>query len=228
MARGNFIGTDITGRQALPNANGGVGLGGSQNHLGGERADEANVISGNRGDGIGSPSDYNYIAGNYIGTDSTGQVAIGNGRFGVSLTGMHSVLQSNVVANNPAGIFMDPQSCNTLRRNSIWGNVKSIAYSRCCGPAAPVITMVSTTSVMGTACVGCDVEVFSDSEDEGRVFEGATVSDPSGAFTFTKASGHLIGPNVTATATDTAGNTSEFSEPKPLPGRPVRRHLPRR
>jgi len=72
------------------------------------------------------------------------------------------------------------------------------------------------------------VEIFSDSDDQGRIFEGATFSDFSGTFTFTKASGHLTGPNVTATATDTAGNTSEFSEPRPLPGWPVRRHLPRR
>jgi hypothetical protein len=77
------------------------------------------------------------------------------------------------------------------------------------------------------ACAGCTVEVFSDDDAEGRLFEGATVSDPSGAFAFTKAPNYLVGPNVTATATDTAGNTSEFSEPKRLPGRPVRRHLPR-
>jgi hypothetical protein len=229
VARGNLIGTDITGRQALPNAGGGVGLGGSQIHLGGERADEANVISGNSWSGIGSASDYNYIAGNYIGTDSTGQVALGNNSSAVYLAGMHSVLQSNVVANNPTGIVMDPLSCNTLRRNSIYGNAgQSIAYSRCCGPTAPVITIVSATRVVGTACAGCDVEIFSDSEDEGRLFEGATVSNASGSFTFTKASGYLTGPNVTATATDASGNTSEFSEPKPLPGWPVRRHLPQR
>jgi hypothetical protein len=229
LARGNLIGTDITGRRALPNASGGVGLGGSQIHLGGERADEANVISGNSWSGIGSASDYNYIAGNYIGTDSTGQVALGNNSSAVYLAGMHSVLQSNVVANSSAGIVMGPLSCNTLRRNSIYGNAgQGIAYSRCCGPAAPVITIVGATRVVGTACAGCDVEIFSDSGNQGRVFEGGTVSDASGAFTFTKSSGHLTGPDVTATATDTAGNTSEFSEPKPFPGWPARRHLPRR
>jgi len=228
VALGNFIGTDITGRQALPNANAGVGLGGSQIHLGGERADEANVISGNRGDGIGSPSDYNYVAGNYIGTDSTGQVAIGNGRFGVSLTGMHSVLQSNVVANSSAGVVMNPLSCNTLRRNSIHGNAdKGIAYSRCCPLAAPVITTVGATGVAGTACPGCDVEIFSDSEDEGRVFEGSAVANQSGAFTFGRVAGNLAGPNVTATATDNSGNTSEFSPPVRVPPRPPRRHLGR-
>ncbi len=231
VARGNFIGTDITGRRAVPNAHGGIGLGGSQIHLGGERADEANVISGNSWSGIGSASDYNYIAGNYIGTDSTGQIALGNNFVGVFLAGMHNVLQSNVVANNPGGILFDPLSCNTLRRNSIHGNAgKGIAYSS--GGAgeltAPVITMVGATSIVGTACSGCEVEIFSDSEDEGGVFEGGTVADASGKFTFTKASGYLTGPNVTATATDTAGNTSEFAEPKPLPGWPVRRHLPRR
>jgi hypothetical protein len=229
VARGNLIGTDVTGRHALPNGGGGVGLGGIHSHLGGERTDEGNVISGNVGTGIGSASDYNYVAGNYVGTDITGQAALGNDRSAIYLAGMHSVLQNNIVANNLGGVFMQPLSCNTLRRNSIHGHVgKGIAYSGCCGLAVPVITMVSATSVAGTACADCEVEIFSDSEDEGRVFEGDTVANASGAFTFIKASGYLTGPNVTATATDTAGSTSEFSDPRPLPGWPVRRHLPRR
>jgi hypothetical protein len=76
--------------------------------------------------------------------------------------------------------------------------------------SSPVITAVSVAQVSGTACPGCTVEVFSDDEDEGRIFEGSTVADGSGNWSL-----HVspAGPNVTATATDAAGNTSEFSAP---------------
>jgi len=56
------------------------------------------------------------------------------------------------------------------------------------------------------------VEIFSDAEDEGRIYEGNTVANSSGAFIFDKG-GSLVGPYVTATATDSEGNTSEFSSP---------------
>lgn len=42
------------------------------------------------------------------------------------------------------------------------------------------------------------------------IYEGATVSGGMGIFAFAK-SGGLTGAYVTATATDSAGNTSEFS-----------------
>jgi hypothetical protein len=42
------------------------------------------------------------------------------------------------------------------------------------------------------------------------VYEGSTTADGAGNWTF---DGSLHGPNVTATATDAAGNTSEFSAP---------------
>jgi hypothetical protein len=76
--------------------------------------------------------------------------------------------------------------------------------------------MATSSSITGTACAGCTVEIFSDAEDEGRIFEGTAVADASGNFTFTRA-GLLTGPNITATATDHKGNTSEFSAPKRIP-----------
>src|SRR5207249_5138053 len=62
----------------------------------------------------------------------------------------------------------------------------------------------------GTACSGCIVDVFSDNEDEGRVYHGSATADASGNWNF---AGATVGPNVTATATDAANNTSEFSPP---------------
>ncbi len=78
-------------------------------------------------------------------------------------------------------------------------------------PPAPIITSVGSNILAGTACPGCEVEIFSDSEDEGRVFEGSTVADGSGAFAFSKGAGRFTESNVTATATDGDGRTSVFS-----------------
>ena len=75
--------------------------------------------------------------------------------------------------------------------------------------AAP--TVASTASAKGTACRGCDVDIFSDDKDEGRIFEGSTTaSTASGVWRFP---GPVTGPSVTTTATDGSGNTSEFSPP---------------
>jgi hypothetical protein len=68
--------------------------------------------------------------------------------------------------------------------------------------------------VTGTACANCTVEVFSDSSDEGEVYEGQTTAGGAGDFTFNKGSA-LAGPNIMATATDADGNTSEFSARAP-------------
>jgi len=75
-----------------------------------------------------------------------------------------------------------------------------------------VITSVTATQVSGTACANCTIEIFSDANGEGAIYEGTTTADASGNWVFTKPGG-LTGPNVTATATDGKGNTSEFLAP---------------
>jgi hypothetical protein len=84
---GDFLGTDPTGTQAAPN-NVGVEIdGGAANNLIGTNGDgvhdaaERNVISGNQFAGIwinGRGTDGNAIAGNFIGTSVTGDVALNN------------------------------------------------------------------------------------------------------------------------------------------------------
>ncbi|GAI30786.1 unnamed protein product, partial [marine sediment metagenome] len=56
----------------------------------------------------------------------------------------------------------------------------------------------------------CIVEIFSDSGDEGEVYEGQATSNEFGAFTFNKGAS-FAGPHLAATTTDSGGNTSEFS-----------------
>ncbi len=81
---GDYIGTDLTGNVAIGNVSGGVFLigGASDNTIGGTTPAARNVISGNVGNGvaiIGPGTNDNMVAGNYIGTDSSGTHALGNG-----------------------------------------------------------------------------------------------------------------------------------------------------
>jgi uncharacterized delta-60 repeat protein len=92
VLKGNFIGTDLTGTQARPNAGHGVlitqsapGVGGSFNLVGGNAESDGNVLSGNQGAGVyflGSGGN-NDIRHNRIGTGAGGTEARGNNRAGV-------------------------------------------------------------------------------------------------------------------------------------------------
>jgi parallel beta-helix repeat protein len=222
LVLGNWIGTDVSGAKSLPNYWGGLHLGvGGRVLAGGADAAGRNVVSGNSrsanwGWGVRVEGAHHYLAGNYVGIDATGSGALANGGAGVWLRfSENSFIQGNVIAHNTeGGVVVESYASNTLRRNSIYGH--SVGGIRLLGGneslAAPVITAVNPTSVSGIACPGCTVEFFSDAEDEGRFYEGATVADDSGRFELRKPS-RLTGPYITATATDREGNTSEFSQP---------------
>jgi titin len=90
---GNNIGTDGAGSFAIFNGLDGVRLanGASWNTIGGTQSGQGNLISGNKGAGVridsgtGTTFD-NVVAGNYIGTDHSGTVAIPNST-GVIISG---------------------------------------------------------------------------------------------------------------------------------------------
>ena len=84
VVEGNYIGTDASGTATLGNAEDGVLLttGAQDNTIGGTTASARNIISGNTTDGVeitGSGATGNLVAADFIGTDMTGTVAIGNG-----------------------------------------------------------------------------------------------------------------------------------------------------
>jgi len=87
---GSYIGTDVTGTKALPNADSGVDIygGASGNTVGGTTAAARNIVSGNKGDAvdISRPgTSANLIEGDFIGTDITGTTALANAGAGVSI-----------------------------------------------------------------------------------------------------------------------------------------------
>ena len=102
---GNKIGVAAGGTSALGNVAGGVEVAGSSanNTIGGSEAGAGNVISGNKGDGIGihdSGTMGNAVEGNRIGTDSTGVAPVGNGANGVEV---YSGATNNTIGGTEAG-----------------------------------------------------------------------------------------------------------------------------
>ena len=81
VIQGNYIGTDITGTQDRGNTLDGIRIraGASNTTIGGTAIGAGNVISANVDDGIDmEDTTGNVIQGNFIGTDATGTVALGN------------------------------------------------------------------------------------------------------------------------------------------------------
>ena len=91
VVQGNYIGIASDGITPLGNAQHGISIGsGTGNVIGGTIAGASNTISGNGENGVRFSSSFNSankIKGNFIGTDSTGVVAVGNGENGVLIEG---------------------------------------------------------------------------------------------------------------------------------------------
>jgi titin len=133
LVQGNYFGTDATGTVALPNAGDGVtaqGAGG--NTIGGTNAGAGNLLSGNGQGGVGlkgAGSDTNLVQGNFIGTDASGRLALGNALSGLTIFGGNSNLvggattaaRNIVSANKLAGVYITTNSVGNLVQGNFIG-----------------------------------------------------------------------------------------------------------
>ena len=141
--QGNYIGTDVTGTEPIPNATGML-ITGPNVVVGGSAAGAGNVIafcSASSGTGTGGIDVYGasdaVIQGNFIGTDATGTLNLGNkgkGIFleqspnGVTIGGVGAG-EGNIIAFNGSGtaggsgIVIQSGTGNRIRGNRIYGNV---------------------------------------------------------------------------------------------------------
>jgi len=168
----------------------------------------------------GDGTSFNIITGNLIGTDASGTYDRGNSSSGVGIEdgATHNIIgPNNIIAYNVNGIeIWDSNSIgNTITQNSIHDNVyEGIPLLNGGNTELPTPVIIefdlAAGTVTGIADAGCTIEVFSDSSDEGEIYEGQTTADGSGFFAFSKGTS-LTGPCLTATATDADGNTSGFS-----------------
>jgi CSLREA domain-containing protein len=129
VIRGNYIGTDVTGEVAIPNANG-ISLAAGRDVVGGGSG-AGNVISGNTNLGVELASGGNRLLGNRIGLSVSGQ-PLGNGSDGVSITGTgtgtkiggsKSAVANRIASNGGNGVSVEGGT-NGVRilRNSIHDN----------------------------------------------------------------------------------------------------------
>ena len=218
---GNYIGANAAGTKTIGNQGDGVSLmwGSDSSIVGGTEPGEGNLIIGNQLRGISVSAVVNTkISGNFIGTNSKATENLGNKRHGISISygAQNSTIgPANVIAFNTTGIFVvsDSSTQNTITQNSITKNGGMGIDNYLGGNTElnpPQITLITSSSISGTAPANSTVEIFSDPEDEGKIYEGTVIADGAGNFQWI---GTVSEPNVTATATDAAGNTSEFSSP---------------
>lgn len=92
--QGNYVGTTPSGSAALANSADGITISGSPaNLVGGPDLGEGNLLSGNGKSGLslsGMAAARNVVQGNFVGTDVTGLLALGNGSPGIWLNGSAS------------------------------------------------------------------------------------------------------------------------------------------
>jgi hypothetical protein len=159
--QGNLIGTDITGANKVPNSTGVQSLG-LNSLVGGLTPGARNVVSGNQGDGVYIRGAGSKAQGNYIGTDITGTLALGNNGNGV-VAGENALIGGTV-----------PEARNIISANGNLGNV-ALGYNNS-GSAATVQGNFIGTDVTGTRALGgpsAGVNIVSNNNVIGGLVAGA-------------------------------------------------------
>jgi parallel beta-helix repeat protein len=247
LVDGNLIGTNAAGNQALGNGGEGLVMWDVFNS-----SITGNVASGNGVNGIVVESDPGnvVIQGNFVGTDKTGTINLGNQRFGVSIEGCSSADGNitiggsaagagNVIAFNggselgSGGVQVYNSTGVLISRNSIFANLGPGITSST--PAPPVLTFQPDPSTPGfgtlsgtltaAANTAFTIEIFSSptvptSGDEQGKTYVTSVSVTTGASGVGSFSVTEPTGIYTATATDPNDNTSNFSTVTSIPVTP--------
>lgn len=199
--QGNFIGTDYSGDRVLPNG-GGVDLisQAARNTIGGTTSAARNLISGNIRSGVTlSSAPENLIAGNYIGTNLAGSVALPNGEDGITLSdnetvnnqigGVTTGARNLISGNRGAGVFLG----STGDGNQIQGNyIGTNANGSGALPNRAGVSLleVSTPTEIGGSVPGAGNLI------SGNLGDGVELEESA----FTSIRGNFIGTNATGTA----------------------------
>jgi len=188
---GNLIGVDKTGMIAIGNTFDGIVLDITANNNligtngdGSADAEERNIISGNSFGGISIIGDNNVVAGNYIGTDATGNTGHGNLRYGVSLgngatgnligtdgDGIADAAEGNLISGNGRfGVQLSGAAHNTISGNLI-GTDKNGALAIPNGHTAPEFGGIRITNSSFSNVIGTDGDGIGDAV-EGNLISG--------------------------------------------------------
>jgi hypothetical protein len=227
--RANYIGTNAASATDLGNGTNGVaiGYGAADNRVFG-----GNVIGCNTGTGVylfGDGTTGNTISGNFLGTDRTGTLALGNTLRGVDIrdgangntVGGSSRESGNLIAfNGDYGVLVDSANQNAILFNSIYGNAVGgigLFDGANNNQAAPELTSAvvsgSRTTLRGAAANAnslVQLQVFENGPNgQVLVYSGWVQTDKNGDFKVTL-QGVVAGDVLTATVT-VRQNTSQFA-----------------
>lgn len=210
---GNYVGTDFTGTTDLHNGLG-IGLNSTNGSVvGGNGAAQANVIA------------YNSTAGVSIGSSGGGYIGHGN-----------TVQGNSIYGNVGLGIDLstNQNSADGLVTQNTGQAIATVTNGLQNFPQLQFAVAGSTTRILGTLSIAAPdarhnpanykIDVYANmaSERQGKQYLGSfTVEiDPTSSVAFDKYLPWVTqaGQYLTATATDAAGNTSEFSAPLALVG----------
>ncbi|MGO8678775.1 MAG: beta strand repeat-containing protein [Limisphaerales bacterium] len=201
---GNFIGTTAGGRTRSPNSNNGVIVYDSaDNVIGGVEAGGGNVIAGNGGSGIylfGAGSTGNVVQGNYLGTDATGSLALGNTADGVTISGAPSNVIGGtasgagnlILANSEAGVFI---TGSTATNNVVQGNNIGTGGQALGNSYAGLTISVAGANLIGGTAAGAGNLI------SGNVQDGIFVTNSTGILI----QGNRIGVNPAGTGATSNG-----------------------
>jgi hypothetical protein len=149
VIQGNYIGVDSTGTIRRAN-NYGIVMTGDHNLIGGTSTAARNIISANNSYGVSIGGANNVVQGNFIGTDVTGTVALGNGIEGLDLSSGSGQLVNNLVGGTVVGA-----------RNVISGNTNYNLVLRSAGNVIQgnfIGTDVTGTAKLSSNATGIDLE----------------------------------------------------------------------
>lgn len=122
---GNHVGVNAAGTAALGNGGAGIELSNqtTRNAIGLAASARFNVIGGNTLEGVRLSALGNSVNFNFIGTDSTSALDLGNALDGISITTNSNQIHSNTIRNNDgAGILVSAGSGNLLSGNVVAAN----------------------------------------------------------------------------------------------------------
>ncbi|MBX2843493.1 MAG: VCBS repeat-containing protein [Flammeovirgaceae bacterium] len=224
---GNIIGANKLGNTALGGKIG-IHLTGNSKHIqiGGNLANQSNLVSGHSDFGIFIESDSNTVYGNYIGTDISGISNLGNTLENVRVRGSFNKIggvvfgEGNRIAFGGIGVNVDVAGAqsNLIRGNSIFCNATGInlANSANNNINAPVVFYANKTEIIGTSEANSLIDLYTDSlssctPEQGKYLLGSTLSGALGHWSFSGNFAHSH--EITAIVTDGAKNSSSFSIP---------------
>jgi hypothetical protein len=228
VVRANLIGTDGSSSESNlgNNAQGvDIALGAANNSITG-----GNVIGGNLGTGIyihDAGTTGNTVSGNFIGTDSTGTVDLGNGLQGVdirngangNMIGGSTAAAGNMIAfNHDYGVLVIDSKDKILSNNIFANHTRGIGEFGTGNNQQPAPVLNTATLASGTTTITGNLaqpntsvllQLFKKGANgqEVLVFSGMVKTDAKGNFTL-KLTGLASGDDLMATAT--VGNTTSI------------------